>query len=84
MRKDAPSPWNRLAELPVCRRGEWLGEDIAGQIVGSAVTDPETAQAYIAGFEEAGADELIFFPVSAGLEQVDLLADATLSGAPVS
>jgi hypothetical protein len=31
---------------------------------------------YLAGFEQAGADEVIFFPASPDPAQVDLLADA--------
>jgi alkanesulfonate monooxygenase SsuD/methylene tetrahydromethanopterin reductase-like flavin-dependent oxidoreductase (luciferase family) len=54
----------------------WLGEEIAGQIVDSAATDPDTIRAYRDAFTDAGADELICFPTSTDPAQVDLLADA--------
>ena len=41
----------------------WLGE-YADQIAASAATDPDTVKSYLAGFEEAGCDELIIFPTS--------------------
>jgi alkanesulfonate monooxygenase SsuD/methylene tetrahydromethanopterin reductase-like flavin-dependent oxidoreductase (luciferase family) len=56
----------------------WLGDEIAGQIVASAVTDEGTAQGYRDAFADAGADELIYFPTSTDPAQVDLLADALL------
>lgn len=56
---------------------EWLGE-YADQIAGSAATDKDTVKAYIQGFEEAGCDELVFFPCSPDPDQVDLLAKAAL------
>lgn len=55
----------------------WLGEEIAGQIAASAAVSPEMAAQYVQAFEGRGCDELIFVPCSAGLEQVELLADAT-------
>jgi alkanesulfonate monooxygenase SsuD/methylene tetrahydromethanopterin reductase-like flavin-dependent oxidoreductase (luciferase family) len=57
---------------------EWLGKDIAQSIVDSAVISPDMAKGYIAAFEEAGADELIFFPASSDIAQVQMLADAAL------
>jgi len=56
----------------------WLGEETANQIVSSAATDAETLKGYIAGFEQAGADEVICFPVSSDPAQVELLAEAAL------
>jgi hypothetical protein len=53
----------------------FLGE-YASQVVDSAATDEDTVRSYLAGFEEAGADEVICFPASADLEQVELLAKA--------
>ena len=53
----------------------FLGE-IADMIASSAATDAETVRGYVAGFTEAGCDELILFPCSPDPEQVDLLADA--------
>jgi alkanesulfonate monooxygenase SsuD/methylene tetrahydromethanopterin reductase-like flavin-dependent oxidoreductase (luciferase family) len=50
--------------------------DYAQMVVDSAATDPETVQAYIQGFADAGCDELIFFPSDPDPGQVDLLADA--------
>jgi alkanesulfonate monooxygenase SsuD/methylene tetrahydromethanopterin reductase-like flavin-dependent oxidoreductase (luciferase family) len=55
----------------------YLGEH-AEAVAQSAATDAETCAEYARGFEAAGADELIFFPSSPELEQVDLLADAVL------
>jgi alkanesulfonate monooxygenase SsuD/methylene tetrahydromethanopterin reductase-like flavin-dependent oxidoreductase (luciferase family) len=54
----------------------WLGEDLASMIAGSAATDEDTIRAYIKGFEDAGCDELTFFPTSTDPKQVDLLAEA--------
>ena len=54
----------------------WLGEEVAGYIVGGAAKDAETVQQYVAAFEEAGCDELIMFPSSGDPDQVDLLAEA--------
>jgi alkanesulfonate monooxygenase SsuD/methylene tetrahydromethanopterin reductase-like flavin-dependent oxidoreductase (luciferase family) len=50
--------------------------DYASQVVDSAATDEDTVKGYLSAFEEAGADEVICFPVSTDLEQVDLLARA--------
>jgi hypothetical protein len=50
--------------------------DTPKQIVQSAATDEETVNAYLAAFEEAGADEAICFPTSPDPDQVELLARA--------
>jgi alkanesulfonate monooxygenase SsuD/methylene tetrahydromethanopterin reductase-like flavin-dependent oxidoreductase (luciferase family) len=55
-----------------------VGEDIAGMIADSAAMTPEMAVQYRDGFAEAGADELVFYPCSTDVGQVDLLADAVL------
>ena len=55
----------------------WLG-DFAEQIVASAARDGDTVKQYLAGFEAAGADEVICFPAAADVGQVDLLAEAAL------
>jgi alkanesulfonate monooxygenase SsuD/methylene tetrahydromethanopterin reductase-like flavin-dependent oxidoreductase (luciferase family) len=55
----------------------FLGE-YADQIASSAATDEDTIKGYIQGFEEAGCDELIFFPCSTDAGQVELLAEAAL------
>jgi alkanesulfonate monooxygenase SsuD/methylene tetrahydromethanopterin reductase-like flavin-dependent oxidoreductase (luciferase family) len=55
---------------------EWLGEETAQAIVDSAAKDADTVKQYIAGFEDAGCDELVFFPASSDPEQVTLLAEA--------
>lgn len=55
----------------------FLGEYV-DQIVGGAATDEDTVRAYVQGFADAGADELICFPTSPDPEQVDLLAAAAL------
>jgi alkanesulfonate monooxygenase SsuD/methylene tetrahydromethanopterin reductase-like flavin-dependent oxidoreductase (luciferase family) len=54
----------------------WLGEEVAGMIVGAAAKDVGTVQKYLAAYEEAGCDELILCPSSSDPAQVDLLADA--------
>jgi alkanesulfonate monooxygenase SsuD/methylene tetrahydromethanopterin reductase-like flavin-dependent oxidoreductase (luciferase family) len=54
----------------------WLGEDVAAMIAGAAAKDADSVKRYLAAYEEAGCDELVFCPSSAGAEQVDLLADA--------
>jgi alkanesulfonate monooxygenase SsuD/methylene tetrahydromethanopterin reductase-like flavin-dependent oxidoreductase (luciferase family) len=54
----------------------WLGDEIASAIAGSAATDEESVRAYAKAFEDAGCDELCFFPTSTDPRQVDLLADA--------
>ena len=50
--------------------------DYAQQIVQSAAKDEDTVRAYLAAFEQAGADEAICFPASPDPEQVELLAGA--------
>lgn len=55
----------------------WLG-DYAQNVVDSVAKDADTVQAYIKGFEDAGAGELILFPSSPDPEQVDLLAEVAL------
>jgi alkanesulfonate monooxygenase SsuD/methylene tetrahydromethanopterin reductase-like flavin-dependent oxidoreductase (luciferase family) len=52
--------------------------DIAKQIVAGAAKDSGTVRQYIAAFEAAGADEVICFPASTDVGQVDLLAEAAL------
>jgi len=69
---------DRAAEVARTGLGDyyaWLGE-YADMIVDSAAKDAETVQRYVAGFEQAGVDEVICFPASADVAQVGLLADA--------
>jgi alkanesulfonate monooxygenase SsuD/methylene tetrahydromethanopterin reductase-like flavin-dependent oxidoreductase (luciferase family) len=54
----------------------WLGEEVAGTIVGGAAKDADTVKQYMAAYEDGGCDELVFCPSSADAQQVDLLADA--------
>lgn len=54
----------------------FLGEEMAGYIVGAAAKDAETVQGYLQAFTDAGCDELVLFPCSSDPAQVDLLADA--------
>ena len=54
----------------------WLGDEVASMIAAAAATDEDTVRAYARAFEEAGCDELTFFPTSTDPRQVDLLADA--------
>jgi alkanesulfonate monooxygenase SsuD/methylene tetrahydromethanopterin reductase-like flavin-dependent oxidoreductase (luciferase family) len=53
--------------------------DYAQQVVASAAKDAATVKQYLAGFEAAGTDDVICFPVSADVSQVDRLAEAALS-----
>jgi alkanesulfonate monooxygenase SsuD/methylene tetrahydromethanopterin reductase-like flavin-dependent oxidoreductase (luciferase family) len=52
--------------------------DYAQQVVASAAKDADTVRQYLAGFEAAGTDDVICFPASADLSQVDRLAEAAL------
>jgi alkanesulfonate monooxygenase SsuD/methylene tetrahydromethanopterin reductase-like flavin-dependent oxidoreductase (luciferase family) len=52
--------------------------DYAQQIVAGAAKDAHTLELYLAGFENAGADDVICFPASFDVGQVDLLAEAAL------
>jgi alkanesulfonate monooxygenase SsuD/methylene tetrahydromethanopterin reductase-like flavin-dependent oxidoreductase (luciferase family) len=56
----------------------FLGDEFAGMVAGSAATDADTVKGYVAGFADAGCDELILFPSDPDPDQVDLLADAVL------
>jgi len=49
--------------------------DYTSQIVASVATTPDMVNGYIQAFEQAGCDELIFFPGSKHTHQVDELAD---------
>jgi alkanesulfonate monooxygenase SsuD/methylene tetrahydromethanopterin reductase-like flavin-dependent oxidoreductase (luciferase family) len=53
----------------------FLGEH-AQMVVQGAAKDADTIKRYVDAFERAGADELICFPASADLAQVELLAAA--------
>jgi alkanesulfonate monooxygenase SsuD/methylene tetrahydromethanopterin reductase-like flavin-dependent oxidoreductase (luciferase family) len=53
--------------------------DYAQQIVAGAAKSADTVKQYLAAFEAAGADEVICFPASADVDQVDRLAEAALS-----
>ena len=53
----------------------FLGE-YADMIVGGAAKDADTIKGYVAGFEAAGADEVIIFPANPDPAQVELLAEA--------
>lgn len=50
--------------------------DYAEQIVASAAKDAGTIKQYLSGFDAVGVDEVICFPTSTQVEQVDLLAEA--------
>ena len=53
--------------------------DYAQRIAEGAAKDAATVKQYLAAFEQAGADEVVCFPASTDLEQVDRLAEAALS-----
>ena len=50
--------------------------DYADMVAGSAAVDVDTVRQYVAGFAEAGCDELLLMPCDPDPAQVDLLADA--------
>jgi alkanesulfonate monooxygenase SsuD/methylene tetrahydromethanopterin reductase-like flavin-dependent oxidoreductase (luciferase family) len=52
--------------------------DYAPQVVASAAKDAATVRQYLAGFEAAGTDDVICFPASADVSQVDRLAEVAL------
>ncbi len=60
----------------------WLGEDMAALIARSAAKDNETVKRYLAGFESVGCDELLLFPCSGNLLQLNRLATAVGLGEP--
>ena len=62
------------AERSIGHYYAFLG-DYTSQIVESVATTPEMVSGYVQAFEQAGCDELIFFPGSKHLHQVDELAD---------
>jgi alkanesulfonate monooxygenase SsuD/methylene tetrahydromethanopterin reductase-like flavin-dependent oxidoreductase (luciferase family) len=66
----------RLAEEDLGHYYAWLGEDVAGQIIASAATDPETVNQYVSAFEQAACDELVWFPTGSDPDQATQLADA--------
>jgi hypothetical protein len=47
-------------------------------VVESVAITPEMVSTYLAGFREAGADEVICFPSSTDLDDVERLAQAGL------
>lgn len=55
---------------------EWLGDETARMIAGSAAKDADTVKQYLSAYESAGCDELILFPSSSDQAQVGLLAEA--------
>jgi alkanesulfonate monooxygenase SsuD/methylene tetrahydromethanopterin reductase-like flavin-dependent oxidoreductase (luciferase family) len=52
---------------------------VADQIAASAAIDEEMVRQYRDAFANSGCDELVLFPCSADLEQVELLADAVVT-----
>ena len=54
----------------------FLGEELSGMIARGAATDADTVKQYVSAFEAAGCDELVIFPCSGELRQIELLADA--------
>jgi alkanesulfonate monooxygenase SsuD/methylene tetrahydromethanopterin reductase-like flavin-dependent oxidoreductase (luciferase family) len=53
-----------------------MGEEIANMIADSVAVDEDTIAGYAQAFEDAGADEVMFFPCSTDVGQVDALAGA--------
>jgi alkanesulfonate monooxygenase SsuD/methylene tetrahydromethanopterin reductase-like flavin-dependent oxidoreductase (luciferase family) len=56
----------------------FAGDGVVGRIADRAVVTPATAVQYRDEFAQAGADELVYYPCSTHVGQVDLLADAVL------
>jgi hypothetical protein len=56
---------------------EFLGE-YRDQVVESTATSPDMIKQYLRAFEDAGADEVICFPASTDLDDVERLAEAAL------
>ena len=56
----------------------FLGDN-AQRVVASAAKDADTVRQYLAGFEAAGTDDVICFPASADVSQVDRLAEAAFN-----
>jgi alkanesulfonate monooxygenase SsuD/methylene tetrahydromethanopterin reductase-like flavin-dependent oxidoreductase (luciferase family) len=54
----------------------FLGEELSGMIAGGAAKDPDTVKQYVAAYEANGCDELIIFPCSSDVKQIELLTDA--------
>ena len=52
----------------------WLG-DVAAYIAADALTDADAARAYVDGHADAGCDELILFPCSTDVGEVDRLLE---------
>ena len=57
---------------------DWLPPEVGGQIADGVATDAESLGRRIEGFREHGAQEVLVFPCSASLEQVELIAAAAL------
>ena len=53
-----------------------MGEEIASMIADSVAVDEETIAGYAQAYEDAGADEVVFFPCSTDVGQVEALAKA--------
>jgi alkanesulfonate monooxygenase SsuD/methylene tetrahydromethanopterin reductase-like flavin-dependent oxidoreductase (luciferase family) len=58
----------------------WLGEEVAGMIIGGTATTPDMVKSYVEAFGEAGCTELVWVPSSSDPAQVDLLAQAVGKG----
>jgi alkanesulfonate monooxygenase SsuD/methylene tetrahydromethanopterin reductase-like flavin-dependent oxidoreductase (luciferase family) len=56
----------------------FLPDEYVQMIVRAALTDEDAIREYVAGFVEAGCDELILFPCAPDALQVDLLARVVL------
>jgi alkanesulfonate monooxygenase SsuD/methylene tetrahydromethanopterin reductase-like flavin-dependent oxidoreductase (luciferase family) len=72
---------NNAEQLATVSLGDYyafLG-DYAQQVVDGAAKSAETVKQYLAAFDAAGADEVICFPASTELDQVDRLAQAALT-----
>jgi alkanesulfonate monooxygenase SsuD/methylene tetrahydromethanopterin reductase-like flavin-dependent oxidoreductase (luciferase family) len=54
----------------------FLGEELSGAIAAGTAKDADTVKGYLAAFEQAGCDELVWIPCSSDPAQVGLLAEA--------
>jgi hypothetical protein len=53
----------------------------AERIAGGLLTTPQAVAGFIRGYAEAGCDELLLFPTSGDISQVERLAEALPGGA---
>jgi hypothetical protein len=60
------------------RADDGIFGDFADVVAANALRSPDAIRGAIAGFADAGVDEVILDPIVADLEQIDRLADIVL------